>query len=143
MYGRKIWYLACGAALAFAATGALGLAGAGDRPLHLGAGLLTFVTVVFCHLWVILYLRRAGAALAGHRGEAPAPPGWVPPALVIAFALAGFAFGVAAYGGYAPGWSHGVAGGLAVVAQLWALWWEKRRLGDLEGAVSLAFAAPA
>jgi hypothetical protein len=128
--------------LAFLAAGVLGYGAFLQEPLraHVLVGLWACLLVLFSQSWIVLYLlglartlknwqRRQGAGEdeareAAKRIRRTLPAG----SLAAAAALASFFLGDASLARAVPSWLHHAGFFVALAAQLWALWLERRVL---------------
>jgi hypothetical protein len=137
--------LATAGLLAAAALG-YGLLGVTAETLrgHVLVGLAAVLVLLFAHCWILLYLFATGRLIAEVVRERGMDAGWIGEAgrfrtravpwllAAIGAALATFLLGGASVAGSVPAWLHHGLFYLALIAQVCALWIERRVLADNE-----------
>ncbi len=115
-----------------------------DMPRHVLVGLASSLLLLFSHCWIMFYLIGTGKAIKDAVREHGLDPAFVEetkrfknasyPWMMLAMALvmATFILGGGVATGSLPSWVHHVLFYVAVLAQIYALWIERRVLADNE-----------
>ncbi len=151
-FGKFIWWLgilATGILVAALGQG-FRVSAKDDLRVHIFLALAAALTMLFSHLWIVIYLRFLRREVRLHQETQDGPPsGEIPRARLLwstvatAAVFGSFFLGPLGLVGEVPSGLHGVVGFLALAAQWMSLRGEKRDLAACDEVLLRLFAAEA